>query len=84
MLINSYSCFQFQSNAGISCGRVRRPGGPARRVLRRRRDGSGRQLHAELYESHQFNMPPKIVLIMTVVLRVIGQTHRKPARDLSA
>jgi hypothetical protein len=35
-------------NAGISCGRVRRPGGPARRVLRRRRDGSGRQLHAEL------------------------------------
>jgi hypothetical protein len=38
----------FLSNAGISCGRVRRPGGPARRVLRRRRDGSGRQLHAEL------------------------------------
>jgi len=36
------------SNAGISCDRVRRPGGPARRVLRRRRDGSGRQLHAEL------------------------------------
>ena len=35
-------------NTGISCGRVRRPGGPARRVLRRRRDGSGRQLHAEL------------------------------------
>jgi hypothetical protein len=29
---------------GISCGRARRPGGPARRVLRRRRDGSGRQL----------------------------------------
>ncbi len=37
----------FLSNTGISCGRVRRPGGPARRVLRRRRDGSGRQLHAE-------------------------------------
>jgi hypothetical protein len=37
-----------QTNVGISCGRVRRPGGPARRVLRRRRDGSGRQLHAEL------------------------------------
>ena len=36
------------SNTSISCGRVRRPGGPARRVLRRRRDGSGRQLHAEL------------------------------------
>ena len=36
------------SNAGISCGRVRFPGGPARRVLRRRRDGSGRQLYAEL------------------------------------
>jgi len=35
------------SNAGISCGRVRSRG-PARRVLRRRRDGSGRQLHAEL------------------------------------
>jgi hypothetical protein len=35
-------------NVGISCGRARRPGGPARRVLRRRRDGSGRQLHAEL------------------------------------
>ena len=29
-------------------GRGRRPGGPARRVLRRRRDGSGRQLNAEL------------------------------------
>jgi hypothetical protein len=38
-------------NVGISCGRVRRPGGPARRVLRRRRDGSGRQLHAELGDS---------------------------------
>jgi hypothetical protein len=37
------------SNAGISCGRVRRPGGPARRVLRRRRDDTGRHLHAELY-----------------------------------
>jgi len=36
------------SNVGISCGRVRRPGGLARRVLRRRRDGSGRQLNAEL------------------------------------
>jgi len=36
------------SNVGISCGRARRPGGPARRVLRRRRDGSGRQLNAEL------------------------------------
>jgi len=36
------------SNDGISCSRVRRPGGPARRVLRRRRDGSGRQLYAEL------------------------------------
>ena len=35
-------------NAGITCGRARRSGGPARRVLRRRRDGSGRQLHAEL------------------------------------
>jgi len=35
-------------NVGISCGRVRRPGGPARRVPRRRRDGSGRQLYAEL------------------------------------
>jgi hypothetical protein len=39
----------FLSNVGISCGRVRLPGGPARRVLRRRRDGSSRQLHAELY-----------------------------------
>jgi hypothetical protein len=37
-----------QSNVGISCGRARRPGGPARRVPRRRRDGSGRQLYAEL------------------------------------
>ena len=37
-----------QPNASISCGRVRRPGGPARRLLRRRRDGSGRQLYAEL------------------------------------
>jgi len=37
-----------RANAGISCGRDRRPGGPARRVLRRRRDGSGRQLYAEL------------------------------------
>ena len=36
-------------NVGISCGRVRRPGGPARRVPCRRRDGSGRQLPAELY-----------------------------------
>jgi hypothetical protein len=35
-------------NVGISCGRARRPGGPARRVLCRRRDGSGRQLNAEL------------------------------------
>ena len=35
-------------NAGVSCGRARLPGGPARRVLRRRRDGSGRQLNAEL------------------------------------
>jgi hypothetical protein len=35
-------------NACISCGRARRPGGPAGRVLRRRRDGSDRQLHAEL------------------------------------
>jgi hypothetical protein len=39
------------SNTGISCDRVRRLGGPARRVLRRRRDGSGRQLHAELGSS---------------------------------
>jgi hypothetical protein len=37
-----------RSNTSISCVRVRLPGGPARRVLRRRRDGSGRQLHAEL------------------------------------
>jgi len=39
-------------NVRISCGRVRRPGGPARRVLRRRRDGSGRQLHAEFGGDH--------------------------------
>jgi len=35
-------------NACISCGRVHRPGGPARRVLCGRRDRSGRQLHAKL------------------------------------
>jgi len=45
------------SNAGISCGRVRRPDGPARRVLCRRRDGSGRQLNAELDFSF-INVPP--------------------------
>jgi hypothetical protein len=31
----------------MSWGRVRRHGGPVRGVLRRRRDGSGRQLYAE-------------------------------------
>jgi len=36
------------STAGISCGRARRPGEPARRALRRRRDSSGSRLHAEL------------------------------------
>jgi hypothetical protein len=30
----------YQLNAGISCGRVRRTGGPARRVPCRRRDGA--------------------------------------------
>jgi hypothetical protein len=35
------TCLLFLPNASISCCR-------ARRVLRRRRDGSGRQLHAEL------------------------------------
>jgi hypothetical protein len=44
-------------NIGIGCGRVRRPGGPARRVLRRRRDGSGRQLNAEL-DFLLINVPP--------------------------
>ena len=38
---------QNPSNTGISCGRVRSDG-PARRLLCKRRDGSGRQLHAEL------------------------------------
>jgi hypothetical protein len=45
-----------KSNTSVSYGRVNRPGGPARRVLRRRRDGSGRQLHAELACLYFFSM----------------------------
>lgn len=36
------------ARACVSCDRVRLPGGPARCVLCRRRDSSGRQLNAEL------------------------------------
>jgi len=55
-----------QYNAGVSCGRARLPGGPARRVLRRRRDSSGRQLHAELGRAlstkQRLNAPPTATL----------------------
>jgi hypothetical protein len=64
------------SNVGISCGRVRRFGGPARRVLRRRRDGSGRQLYAEL-ERSILPMPPfEQFGILLFVARIVYSTAK--------
>ena len=65
---------QALSNVGISCGCARLPGGPARRVLRRRRDGSGRQLHAELGPALRMS-PPERFLPKKEIARGCGEKH---------
>ena len=52
--------------------------GPARRLPRRRRDGSGRQLHAEL-GGYLIYLPPRFVELPLIALTSAAPTPTEPA-----